>query len=126
MHEVSVVPKTIPFVTFRFLLIDADIFIEAVFYFLMLSGQRPDAESPTAVQIFGRGQQAVLVVQEGNLLRCFLLSMITILRQQPQLAGAGNAVGCAHTFLHVFVTLQQAVGNGVVVAEIHGLGLRTP
>ena len=133
MHHVAIVPEAIPLILFDGLLIEIGIELQTLFHMLTshLSSltsnrQRPDTEGALLIEIFGCGQQTSLCRKSLRSLSHTGLPLIPCLRQKPQFTGTGNAIGCTHAFLHIFIAGTQSVSHRVVMTEIHRLGFRTP
>ena len=78
------------------------------------------------MQVFGRADEGRIF----GLLLCALrdggLARVGTLGNEGKRAGACDAVGRRHPFLHVLVGRVQVVGHVVIVAQIHGSALGTP
>ena len=126
MHHVAIVPEAIPLLLFDGILVKINILGEAALHGIVAMRQRPDAESPFLVEILRGRQQPSVGCQASCVGGHLRLATIACLGKNPHDTGAGNAIGCTHAFLHVLIARAQAMGHSVVMAEIHGFGLRTP
>ena len=126
MHYVAIVPEAIPFLLVDGILVEIDVLVEAALHVIVALGQRPDAESAFLVEILRCGKQPRIGGQPACVGSHLSLAAIGCLREEPHHTGAGDAIGRAQALLHILVAGAQAMGNGVVMAEVHRLRLRTP
>ena len=108
MHDVAVVPETIPFVLFDGLFVEVDIGIQTIFHpaaeWSTAIRKAPDAKGLLRVQVFGGRHQYTRFRKLLGTVGKSLFPGISSLRDQGERSSAGNSIGCAQAFLNILVT----------------------
>ena len=130
VHHVAIVPEAIPPVLVDGLLVVvghlADFALHLTAEGGAAVGHAPDAESLGIVKILGLGHQHTRLVEPLSQGCKGFFALITVGGPNDQFRGSGYTIRGAQSFLHILITGIEPVRHIVVMAQVHGVGIRAP
>ena len=127
MHDVAIVPESIPPILLYIALIGIDIFHKPTLHSIgRILWQRPYTERPFLIKICWRRKKTTVRSHCHCRLLRSLPARIAIIGRQSKHACTGNTIRRAHALLHIFIAGQQIMSNRIIMAEIHRFSLWTP
>ena len=130
MHEIAVIPETVPMALVNGPLIEIEIFRELSLNsgatLVGAVGQAPHAEGTTRMEIFRCADQRRIFCHQRSSLSHGSLAGESTLGKEREHRCAGYAIRRGHPFLHIFIAGVEVVGHVVVVAQVHGSAFGRP